>query len=270
MFLLLAFSGSAQEKAKLYEYWIYDTANVTCFYATYAEIPDTIAYLKDKTNGNHVIIYWDKEKKHIYQELGPGKINKRITYYRNGQLDEETDYTDSAGNRLPHDYFEWKAFYPDGKKKGEQLFEGAKRSTIYYYQNGQIKKKDVSVLGLDLKRPFDYVYVYSENFCEDGSLKWKDSVNVSGVRTTVSYHCNHNKKIQYTHNDANNFGKYQEWYENGQLKMDGQYNETVSNDSLTYFGASKEQGTWKYYNEEGKLVKEEIYSNGKIIATKEY
>ena len=67
------------------------------------------------------------------------------------------------------------------------------------------------------------------------------------------------------YNGANILGKWQEWYEDGQIKTDGQYDYEIPGDSLLYFGVSKMQGYWKYYDPTGKLILTEKYVNDIVV-----
>ena len=55
-----------------------------------------------------------------------------------------------------------------------------------------------------------------------------------------------------------------EYFENGKIKTEG---ETVYNEDLLDYQRS---GKWSYFDENGKLVKEEIYVNGKVNEEKKY
>ena len=46
-------------------------------------------------------------------------------------------------------------------------------------------------------------------------------------------------------------GAYREYHPNGELKIKGRYK------------ADQKQGTWKYYNEAGKLTDRKKFENGK-------
>jgi antitoxin component YwqK of YwqJK toxin-antitoxin module len=269
-FLLLFAFSPVKAQDSVAEFWIYDTSKVLCFYASAAIIPDTIAKLKNGldslTEGKRVIIYWDREKKHKYQELSPTGKNNYITYYRNGQLNEEFLNYDSSGNRIEH--YMWRAFYPDGKKKGEQIFEGDKRTTLYYFQNGQIKQKDVSVIN-DKGRRF-FVYVYYESYCENGQLASKDSIGSEQKRAIITYHCNGKMKRRYYNNGKGVETKWQEWHENGKLSIDGTYQDLLIDCKYGKCWKTTEQGIWKYYNEKGELIMEKVYKDGEIISIKEY
>jgi antitoxin component YwqK of YwqJK toxin-antitoxin module len=56
-------------------------------------------------------------------------------------------------------------------------------------------------------------------------------------------------------------GKWEEWYENGQLRLESYYHDSIPNLKVN---------TWKTWNEKGGLIKEEEYKNGELIDIKEY
>jgi antitoxin component YwqK of YwqJK toxin-antitoxin module len=256
-------------KGQTIEYWIYDTLNVNLLYDNAAIIPDTVANLKlslEKQNAERAIIYWDKEKKHKYTELTIDRQDTVITYYRNGQINE-INYNGYKQGYQPNDRSFWAAWYPDGKKKVEQIFLEKKRTTFYYFHSGKVRRKDIEIYGLSIDFPDIYGYAYKEEYCENGQLITKDSVNSTVIRDRISYHCNGKQSRKFTTNGANNFGKWQEWYPNGKISVDGQYDREIPKDSLGYFGVSKMQGSWKYYEDNGKLIKVDKYQDGVIIET---
>lgn len=51
-------------------------------------------------------------------------------------------------------------------------------------------------------------------------------------------------------------GPYFYYYENGKLKIQGNYKKDMKH------------GTWNYYDENGKLIKTEEYRDGELISTK--
>lgn len=62
------------------------------------------------------------------------------------------------------------------------------------------------------------------------------------------------------------FGPYKEYYKNGKIKIEGQY---------MFYGTDRKQyenrkhwnnktGEWKYYNEDGKLIKKRKFKNGHL------
>ena len=55
--------------------------------------------------------------------------------------------------------------------------------------------------------------------------------------------------------------KWEEYYENGQLSREYFYNDSIPN---------QREGTWSWWDEQGNLIKQEIYKNGELIDTKTY
>lgn len=258
-------------KNETVKYWIYDTVNVNCYLDTHSYISDTVAQLKRKLSNLDVekaIIYWDKEMKHKYTEFFLGDPDSTVTYYRNGQINDKKIYIDKNGQKLER--YIWNQWYSDGKKKYERIISEKNEYSFYYYNNGQIRHKGVGVLD-DIQRGFGkYRYIYYEGFCENGQLMYKDSINSTIMREIVNYHCNGTISKKFIFNGANVLGKWQEWYSNGQLSIDGQYNFEIPKDSILYYGISKKQGDWKYFDQSGKLIKIERYNNDKILETIKY
>lgn len=60
-------------------------------------------------------------------------------------------------------------------------------------------------------------------------------------------------------------GKYNEYFNNGKPKIEGQFKDSNSQKESNIM-----IGTWKYWDEKGRLVKEEYYENNKLIKTNEY
>lgn len=56
-------------------------------------------------------------------------------------------------------------------------------------------------------------------------------------------------------------GKWEDWYEDGQLKLESFYHDSIPNIKT---------GTWKYWNKIGELIKEETYEDNELINVKEY
>ena len=78
-------------------------------------------------------------------------------------------------------------------------------------------------------------------------------------------------------------GKCVFYYDSGIKKWEGIYKDGLMHGKMTIyyevsgevylkatFDNGKEDGNWKYYNEDGTLRKEEIYKNDSLIETKEY
>jgi hypothetical protein len=66
-------------------------------------------------------------------------------------------------------------------------------------------------------------------------------------------------------------GKYQEWNEKGVLVASGQYEDspTLETELNTKYRDTRKIGSWKYFDDYGKKIKEESYNNnGELIFTK--
>ncbi|MCB9195229.1 MAG: hypothetical protein H6598_03305 [Flavobacteriales bacterium] len=60
------------------------------------------------------------------------------------------------------------------------------------------------------------------------------------------------------------FGKWVYYYESGVIKKITYHTENTNNDWIN-IPCGQETGTWQFFNEEGNLIKEQTYSNGKLI-----
>ena len=141
----------------------------------------------------------------------------------------------------------YKNFYPNGQV--ERDFKGvdlAKSSIKMYYEDGSLKSEGKYFRG-DISYWVDYFksmlyHMEISSYYDNGNLK------TQMLQT-------HKKKLTYTKD---------EYHINGQISVDGQVFFNKSNHDYT------PSGTWKYYDEKGKLTKEEKYSEGRVIDTKTY
>lgn len=76
-------------------------------------------------------------------------------------------------------------------------------------------------------------------------------------------------------------GEYKNYYENGKLKRTGNYkNGLLEGEAVFYLEGGQigekasfingEEGDHLYYDKIGKLIKKEVYSNGKLLSTEEF
>jgi antitoxin component YwqK of YwqJK toxin-antitoxin module len=64
--------------------------------------------------------------------------------------------------------------------------------------------------------------------------------------------------------------EFTEFYPNGKIKTFGLYKTDINTDPAQPLqNGGIETGKWKYYNESGKLIREELYDNGKLISSTE-
>lgn len=150
-------------------------------------------------------------------------------YYSNGTLKEE--YSKRNGKFVG----KYKALYEDGKPQAIGEFNKGQFDGVwqYYYPNGQIqsiqKYKDGKVVSLN------YWDLNGVQIIKDG--------------TGVAKHYYPNGKIESIMSYKNNVlhGKCETWLENG-----------IKTTEL-FYDNGKPIGTWKYWNESGKLIKTENY-----------
>lgn len=138
-------------------------------------------------------------------------------------------------------------FHKNGEPKELTNYEFGKRDGVSYkwYDNGQLQVKSFYEQG----RLIDTVYQWHKN----GQLKsW--SIEHPRRTYTLEYHMFYEtgqKRCEITQETQ------KRWHSNGQLSFKGGI---VNN---------KSHGKLKYYNEEGKLIKTEVYRNGKKLKEKQ-
>lgn len=147
----------------------------------------------------------------------------------------------------------WKHYFADGTLKTENNLQ-AKRTKTYYANglilNDNIEYKDSSVS-----------LVYSNVISGQLNYRWVTIPNEKGsILIMYEYYSNGNLKlldgqqnIIYPNGSAScegKIGKYVEGFENGKIKLTGEYNKT------------KRVGLWKWYNEDGSFNAEVDYKDG--------
>ena len=82
-------------------------------------------------------------------------------------------------------------------------------------------------------------------------VKYKNGQVATGLHSY--YYEDGNKKTEeYSNNSGVRFGKFKEWYDNGQLKSRGEYENDEKN------------GVWSHWDINGNLISTETYKNGVI------
>lgn len=107
----------------------------------------------------------------------------------------------------------------------------------------------------------------------------------------ITYYKNGHMMFTGNYKEDARTGLWKEYYENGKLKSEGSYCGDIDPIIVTYYNVDSlkneyptlledtiivnytldfKSGTWKYYNEETKLIREEFYEKGKLIKTQDY
>jgi len=242
------------------------------------QVNDTIYFKPKLTERIDTIKYSPSGKVKLIEFIASDKVLKRIYYNENGVLTDAEVY-DSIGRTLwtqrwysngqlnyvlYNNRTRGTTWYDNGDLKSQINCLNDTITEVSYYKNGNLRKltKEYS-----LHDSTSYYY-YSVAYCENGR---KISEDFSGRDYKfTSYYCNGHKQAKGEKNaDRYLIGKYCEWHENGKVAVKGTFSQTDSANILTgttWSGVGQKEGKWKYYDENGKLVKVEIWKGGKMIS----
>jgi len=171
------------------------------------------------------------ENGHVEREILSGDGNKffanktstRKEYYENGQLKA----TGNAYSIVLCEVGEWKYYYPDGTLESTGNFDGGAKTGVwkYYYPNGQLKQTGMYKTTRYRFNSGD-ICERKVNMLDDKAMSYL--IQTLGSREQVS-----------------------------QLQIANSSDLGCS--TLGVFGCSSETGEWKYYNEDGELIKTESF-----------
>lgn len=178
---------------------------------------------------------------------------------------------------------QYKDYYPSGKIRHKGYYDQGKITTMFtnYYENGHIervfKAKGMNggiLLAYYSEGPLKSRVAYSggestkwEDFYSDGKTEFCEefSNNMEYYLYMRFYYPDGKPQILFELTDKKTRTySHTEYWPNGKVKEEGK---KVQNRSLNDY---MQEGTWYYYNEDGKLVLEEEYSKGKLINDKNY
>ncbi len=257
-FLLLV---TASLSAQTHEFLISDTAFVKIYYDI--ESDSTISLNRNVPHIGKIIVYYDSAhlSKAYEIEYKSTWIYSSSQWFSNGQLHAVQN---RFGTVLSE--YEGKEWYADGKMKMVRTYYPDSCVTEFYYHSGKLKRKD-----LDLPSPYrsELVWAYTAEYYENGRVKFTPTFIMTDGMEIINYYESGGKQLRKNWCGGMVYGKWEEWYENGTIKTEGQYAERDPEKKRQYV-ISKKVGTWKYYNEEGKLVKEEFYKDGSLVNTISY
>ncbi|HAN00718.1 MAG TPA: hypothetical protein DCQ26_19160 [Marinilabiliales bacterium] len=199
---------------------------------------------------------------------------KVIGYYKNGNKYRE--FCSKNGKLLGWDY----RWYKDGSIWWESYHDSILTvPTIEYYNNGRIhyfsnidKKKNsgVSVFWYDNGRKKEEKICIDTtisgflnfSYLETGELIFRTIYNL-GKQNYLYLYPNGDTLIlgEIYNTEFNLVGKWHEWYEDGVKKREYFFDENQPN---------VKTGTWSWWDEEGKLIKQEVYKNNELIEEKKF
>lgn len=193
-------------------------------------------------------------------------------------------------NNTLHD----KVWYSSGQIKREySRFGGDTVVEMNYYANGQLDSKHIYTKKKNVPDDLYYhnfkklifeglkiQYLSSEYYYDNGQLQWKGYNDKKGDplrKNRVWYYRNGKPANTWEYYGKYPYGKYEQYYENGQLQVLGQFSMNLPEpitrkerknprlyDPKMIKSESYKVGTWQYWDEEGNLLKEEIYKDGLV------
>ncbi len=211
--------------------------------------------------GEWQLFYDDAHTQKAYYVLFNGNSYSEAAWYRNGQ--QKSEYHRPKSDP---ECFDMKTWHLDGRLTFSSKCYEDSCVMLSYYLNGQISKKDINTHD-SLSKYFNWHY--RVEYYENGQLKF-DPTDPNGVRQTItSYYPIGTKQNQNDLWKGARVGPYKEWFENGKLKVDGNYEVPIETEYHNVSG-DKRTGKWTFYDESGKKIKEEFYENNKLTNTISY
>jgi antitoxin component YwqK of YwqJK toxin-antitoxin module len=192
--------------------------------------------------GDSIRIYRGIKATGIVKDMHPDGSLKHKGYYDQGRI------TSSFTN-----------YYPGGRmERSFKAVNDVKGNLLVYYENGNLKSQVEYVKG-GTRRWTDY---YSS-----GNKEFEEEFN-KGLDYYLYmrfYYESGQPKILFELTDLKQKTySYREYYENGRVKEEGQ---KFFNPSLNDYPMA---GTWKYYDEQGKLIMEEDYERGQLVSDRKF
>ncbi len=201
-----------------------------------------------------------------------GKRAKVTGYYDNGEKYREICYKDQEKDGYSIIYYksgtiEWLSYYKNGKKIAPtfEFYEsGSLKSHLDYkssfsrgwYENGKLEGESI---------PIDTIFedaILTKYYYENGNLKRIVHHNVEKGLATDYYENGQKWREGHIFNlELYQVGKWQEWYKNGVKSREYFFEENQPN---------VKTDTWSWWDEDGNLIKQEIYKNNKLLKEKKF
>lgn len=215
---------------------------------------DTVWTVKPMYQKGDWTIYYDyaltKVKAECHYDDNGTKTGIWKEYYKGGALRSEWDYNSPLVALFPPG----KEFYPNGKVKIERTQVDTVHE-VQYYPSGR--------MSMENKWDKRGMWVLHKEWCEKGQLIIDYNPTSEVPMAVKKYHCNGNVKAEYNWYTFGYTGGYKEYHENGKVAVEGQFTEKPADQ--TVFMARK-NGTWTFYDSNGKITKQEQWENGKLLS----
>jgi len=239
-------------------------------------------YADAKVNNEHEFIsYVDKHQidtnNNYNTHISMGNVRFEVNYHHCGKHGESVEYHPNKIIKLKGSFYknkkqgEWIECYPNNNKKSQGMYDKNlwQNEWHFWYPDGKIKKicnyvdgkrkgKCIKWHGNGQKKYEGIDTLYYPNappielteWHENGAL-YTQCTNDGNIATAVEYYPNGamRAKINFIVNTITRVKKYNDWYDNGNLKTDGQYDN------------NKKYGTWMYYKKDGSQQRIHTYNS---------
>lgn len=141
-----------------------------------------------------------------------------------------------------------------GNIKKQTKLVGDTCVTSTWYENGQLESQYKELDGVLVNKSLYY--------CSDGTLVSMFRHNSEQKEKYQTFYCNGQIMADgfYFSDPGCLIDHFTEYYENGKIKKVGDFTTSLNCDE-----ANKKIGAWKYYSEDGLLIKTENYQDGLLI-----
>lgn len=135
-----------------------------------------------------------------------------------------------------------------------------KSDTVYtrhFYPNGKL-------MALNIEGLRNLTWYYKENYYSNGQLYVKMPLYDTIIFNVKTFWSNGNLMEDAYYYGGMYLGPYKFYYENGQLKEEGQFRDIPKSFKNYNFEQTTREGNWKFYDNNGNLIKSENYKNEKF------
>jgi antitoxin component YwqK of YwqJK toxin-antitoxin module len=249
------------------------------YFPANAQVSDSIYKIPLGTERIDTIRFDSTNTIKFIEYIAKDKVLKRLFYSKDNIIKDAETYDDIGRSiwviswypngkieRIFYDNYQIGfTWYEDGILNSESKNVNDTIVETYYYESSKVRKIIKTLPAYDST---DYRYLVT--YCENG---FKTSEEFSGKEYTYkSYYCSGKKRTECQKGPHGHFiGKYYKWDENGILILKGQF---APDENHTHYTTIQDQsfgqkeGKWRYYDDNGKLIKTEVYEKGKLLYTK--
>lgn len=185
-----------------------------------------INYLHGQLDGRDEKWYKDGNKEALVYYNKGNRYSPIITWYDNGKIQSVYDLNEKSNKGCIISWYKNGNIYQETFAIDSTLNGFIEKE---YYENGLVKRIEIANLGKQ-----EYT-TYHDN----GQVAWSGMI-INAIWSQV--------------------GHWQEWHENGTLKREYYFNDSIPN---------QKEGIWKWWDENGNFIKQELYKDGIMIEEKQ-